>query len=70
MNQLTFAEAEYQNKKGKTRREIFLEKVETIIPWKRLRNRATKHYSKGETGFPLPAHYDAACALFAVALQA
>ncbi len=25
MSQLTFAEAEYQNKKRKTRREIFLE---------------------------------------------
>ncbi len=43
MSQLTFAEAEYQNKKRKTRREIFLEKMDAIIPWKRLENRAAKH---------------------------
>ena len=48
MSQLTFAEAEYQNKKRKTRREIFLEKMDAIIPWKRLENRAAKHYPKGE----------------------
>ena len=53
MSQLTFAEAEYQNKKRKTRREIFLEKLEASIPWKRLENRAAKHYPKGEMGVPL-----------------
>ena len=53
MIQLTFAEAEYQNKKRKTRREIFLEKMDAIIPWKRLENRAAKHYPKGEMGVPL-----------------
>lgn len=52
MSQLTFAEAEYQNKKRKTRREIFLEKMDAIIPWKRLENRAAKHYPKGEMGRP------------------
>ena len=52
MSQLTFAEAEYQNKKRKTRREIFLEKMDAIIPWKRLENRAAKHYPKGEIGRP------------------
>ncbi len=31
MSQLTFAEAEYQNKKRKTRREIFLEKMDAIM---------------------------------------
>lgn len=52
MSQLTFAEAEYQNKKRKTRREIFLERMDAIIPWKRLENRAAKHYPKGEMGRP------------------
>ena len=52
MSQLTFAEAEYQNKKRKTRREIFLEKMDAIIPWKRLENRAAKHYPKDEMGRP------------------
>lgn len=36
MIQLTFAEAEYAHKKRKTRREIFLEKMEVLIPWKNL----------------------------------
>ncbi len=55
MNQLTFAEAEYQNKKRKTRREIFLERMDAIISWKRLENNAAKHYPKGETSrLPYP----------------
>ena len=52
INQLTFTEAEYQNKKRKTRREIFLERMDAIILWKRLQNRAAKHYLKGETDRP------------------
>jgi len=34
--QLTFAEAEYANRKRKTRREKFPEKMEKLIPWARL----------------------------------
>ena len=33
MDQITFSEAEYQTKKRKTRREIFLERMEKLIPW-------------------------------------
>ena len=36
MDQMTFCEAEYQNKKRKTRREIFLERMDKLIPWKQL----------------------------------
>lgn len=36
MGQITFTEAEYQNKKRKTRREIFLEQVDKLVPWKQL----------------------------------
>lgn len=32
MDQLSFADAEYQNKKRKTRREKFLERMEYLIP--------------------------------------
>lgn len=32
MSQLTFAEAEYAQKKRKTRREVFLEKLEQLLP--------------------------------------
>lgn len=52
MTQLTFAEAEYAIKKRKTRREIFLEKMEALIPWKQLERKLNKHYHKGRTGRP------------------
>ncbi len=32
MSQLTFTEAEYAQKKRKTRREVFLEKLEQLLP--------------------------------------
>jgi len=36
MTKLTFAEAEYATKKRKARREVFLEKMDTLISWKQL----------------------------------
>lgn len=52
MDQMTFAEAEYQNKKRKTRREIFLERMDTLIPWKSLEKTIARHYPKGQNGRP------------------
>ncbi|MBI58318.1 MULTISPECIES: IS5 family transposase [Spongiibacter] len=57
MSQLTFAEAEYRNKKRKTRRELFLEKMDGLIPWAKLEKKLRKYYPKGENGnppYPLP----------------
>lgn len=57
MSQITFAEAEYANKKKKTRREVFLEKMDKLIPWKKLEKKLSKYYPKGEQGrppYPLP----------------
>lgn len=57
MTQLTFAEAEYEHKKRKTRREMFLERMESLIPWAKLERKLAKHYPKGENGrppYPLP----------------
>jgi len=34
MNQLTFSDMEYSNRKKKTKREEFLNAMEEIIPWK------------------------------------
>ena len=34
MNQLTFGDAEYLGKRKRTRREIFLEEMEQVIPKK------------------------------------
>lgn len=52
MSQLTFAEAEYENKKHTTGREIFLERIDKLIPWSRLEKKCARHYPKGETGRP------------------
>lgn len=52
MSQLTFAEAEYATKKRKTRREIFLERMEKLIPWKQLEKKVGRHYHKGDRGRP------------------
>lgn len=52
MSQLTFAEAEYENKKRKTRREVFLERMDGLMPWKVLEKKIAKHYPKGENGRP------------------
>ena len=43
--QPTFADLDYQNKKRKTRREVFLERMDGLIPWERLeeRTRACSH---------------------------
>lgn len=50
MTQLTFAEAEYAIKKRKTRREIFLEKMDTLIPWNKFEQQLSRHYAKGTMG--------------------
>lgn len=57
MDQLTFADAEYAIKKRKTRREKFLEELETLIPWERLQDQLSKGYVKkgpGRPPYPLP----------------
>ena len=56
MDQISFAEAEYNHKKKKTRREKFLEQMDKLIPWKRLENRIRRHYPKpgnGRQPYPL-----------------
>ena len=35
MGQISFADAEYAGKRKKTRREVFLEEMEQVVPWKR-----------------------------------
>jgi hypothetical protein len=36
MGQISFADAEYAGKRKKTRREVFLEEMELVVPWKAL----------------------------------
>ncbi len=57
MDQITFSEAEYQTKKRKTRREVFLVRMDKFIPWKQLEKEVARHYPKRQTGrpsYPLP----------------
>ena len=44
MSQISFADAEYAGKRKKTRREIFLEEMELVVPWKVLLKLIEPHY--------------------------
>lgn len=50
MDQISFAELEYNHKKKKTRHEKLLEQMDQLIPWKRLENRIRRHYPKPGNG--------------------
>ena len=50
MDQPTFADVEYENKKRKTRRERFLERMDGLIPWERLEGRIRPFYPKAGRG--------------------
>ena len=50
MEQPTFADLEYQNKKRKTRRELFLERMDGLIPWQRLEERIRPYYANAGRG--------------------
>ena len=52
-SQVSFAQAEYAKKKKRTRRELFLEKMEQVVPWARLMEVIEPHYPKsGKRGRP------------------
>ena len=52
-SQISFAEAEYGKKKKQTRREIFLAKMELVVPWIRLMEVIEPHYPRsGKRGRP------------------
>jgi IS5 family transposase len=34
MSQISFSDAEYAGKRKKTRREVFLEEMELVVPWR------------------------------------
>jgi transposase, IS5 family len=50
MQQTTFSDLEYEQKKKKTRREMFLERMDGLIPWKRLEKKIRRHYPKAGRG--------------------
>ena len=46
MDQPTFSDLEYQGKKRKTRREVFLERMDGLIPWQSLEAHILPFYPK------------------------
>lgn len=55
MKNLTFASLAYENKKKKTRRELFLEEMNEVIPWRELLQVVEKYYPKAGNGRqPMP----------------
>lgn len=57
MRQISFGDSEYLAKKKKTRREIFLEEMEQVIPWANLLKIIEPHYpvaGRGRQPYPLP----------------
>jgi IS5 family transposase len=52
VSQPTFAALAFANKKKKTRREKFLEEMEQVVPWAKLRRVVEKHYPRAGNGRP------------------
>ena len=50
MEQASFAELEHALKKRRTRRELFLEKMNKLVPWERLERRIEPFYPKAGRG--------------------
>ena len=50
MEQPTFSDLEYQGKKRQTRREIFLERMDELIPWQRMEERIRPYYPEAGRG--------------------
>ncbi|MDI1341920.1 IS5 family transposase [Polaromonas sp.] len=44
MSQISFADAEYAGKRKKTRREVFLEEMDVVVPWRVLLKIIEPHY--------------------------
>ena len=52
MKQQTFSDYEYANRRRKTRRELFLDTMEELIPWEEWTEWIRPHYPSGRRGRP------------------
>ena len=50
MKEASFSDLEYEGKKRKTRRELFLERMDGLIPWRRLEKSIEPFYPKAGRG--------------------
>lgn len=67
MYQPTFSDLEHQGKKRKIRRELFLERMDGLIPWQILEERVRPHYPKTGNGrhpYPLSVMLQVHCVQF------
>jgi IS5 family transposase len=58
-HQLTFADSEFNNKRRKTRKEIFLSRMNELMPWDQLEAVIESVYpkaGKGRRPYPLATH--------------
>lgn len=63
--QLTFGDAEGLGQRKKTRRELFLNEMDHVVPWKRLLALIEPHYPltgrRGRQPYPLPCCASTSC---------
>ena len=52
MSQLSFGDMEYTNRRRKTKRELFLEQMDKIIPWADWVDMIAAYYPPGKRGRP------------------
>ena len=50
MKQRTFSDLEYSNRRGHTRRDVFLSALDGLIPWEKWVSLVTPYYYKGRRG--------------------
>jgi len=56
MSQISFSDIDYLHKKRKTRKEVFLARMDSLIPWQDIESKIQPYYrisSKGRSGYPL-----------------
>ena len=49
-DQLSFSDAEQDTKRKKTRREVFLDEMDTVVPWSALEDVIEPHYPRAGKG--------------------
>ena len=54
MAQASFAELEHDLKKRRTRRALFLEKMDKLVPWERLERRCDTTFSRVKWPYSSP----------------
>lgn len=69
-HQLTFADSEFSTKRRQTRKEIFLSRMEQILPWQNMTAVIEPFYPKAGNGRrPYPLEHHAAYSLHAALVQ-